>query len=185
MDAAASCSRPTIAPCGSSSCSTSTPVSSGCSEVQQLDDLVRTARYRHNDEFVVAMKEDLAEWLNGIHVGLSLTADDFFEQLETGVILCRHANVVVTNSSSTDQQPKRSEDQTSETAADANQLRASTGCLAGNDGAEMTSAVSPSKQRTAGRCLCMAEYLTKIDATAYEQMRKPKFSCVSKSQNFA
>ena len=38
------------------------------------------------------MKEDLAEWLNAIHSGLALTADDFFDQLETGVVLCRQRN---------------------------------------------------------------------------------------------
>jgi len=37
------------------------------------------------------MKEDLADWFNQLYQ-LSITVDDFFEQLETGVVLCRHAN---------------------------------------------------------------------------------------------
>lgn len=40
------------------------------------------------------MKEDLAEWLNRLYSDLDLTADNFFAQLETGSIICRHANNV-------------------------------------------------------------------------------------------
>jgi len=45
----------------------------------------------HEDEFLYAMKEDLGEWLGalyGVHVG----ADEFFETLETGVLLCHYAS---------------------------------------------------------------------------------------------
>lgn len=40
------------------------------------------------------MKEDLAEWLNRLYSDLDLTIDNFFHQLETGSIICRHANKV-------------------------------------------------------------------------------------------
>lgn len=40
------------------------------------------------------MKEDLAEWLNSIYADLELTPDNFFSSLETGAIICRHANNV-------------------------------------------------------------------------------------------
>lgn len=39
------------------------------------------------------MKEDLAEWLNGLY-DLDITADTFLESLETGCALCRHSNNV-------------------------------------------------------------------------------------------
>lgn len=40
------------------------------------------------------MKEDLAEWLNRLYADLDLTTENFFNQLETGSIICRHANNV-------------------------------------------------------------------------------------------
>ena len=42
-----------------------------------------------------AMKEDLAEWFNTLYQ-LAITVESFFEQLETGVLLCQHANEVHT-----------------------------------------------------------------------------------------
>lgn len=44
--------------------------------------------FRSNEEYLVAMKEDLAEWLNTLYT-IEITADDFLAKLETGVILCR------------------------------------------------------------------------------------------------
>ncbi|KAI2804377.1 Gas2l1p [Blomia tropicalis] len=51
--------------------------------------------FRSNEEYLVAMKEDLAEWLNTLYTGLDMSADNFLNRLETGVILCRHANSVL------------------------------------------------------------------------------------------
>lgn len=45
------------------------------------------------DEYLLAMKEDLADWFSCLH-GLHVDADSFLEVLETGVLLCRHANQV-------------------------------------------------------------------------------------------
>jgi len=39
------------------------------------------------------MKEDLGDWLGGLY-GVDISADEFFEKLETGTLLCRHANAV-------------------------------------------------------------------------------------------
>ncbi|XP_015909292.1 GAS2-like protein pickled eggs [Parasteatoda tepidariorum] len=50
--------------------------------------------FRSHEEYLYAMKEDLAEWLQALY-DLPVTADDFMEQLETGVVLCRHANRVI------------------------------------------------------------------------------------------
>jgi len=50
--------------------------------------------YRTRDEYLYAMKEDLAEWFTALYTEVSLDADCFCEVLETGVLLCRHANEV-------------------------------------------------------------------------------------------
>uniref|UniRef100_A0A671KY79 Growth arrest-specific 2 like 1 n=1 Tax=Sinocyclocheilus anshuiensis TaxID=1608454 RepID=A0A671KY79_9TELE len=46
-----------------------------------------------SEEYLYAMKEDLAEWLNTLY-DLDITADTFMESLETGCALCRHAKNV-------------------------------------------------------------------------------------------
>ncbi|XP_067650040.1 GAS2-like protein 2B [Haliotis asinina] len=47
-----------------------------------------------SDDYLLAMKEDLAEWFHALYK-IDITAENFFEELETGVLLCRHANEVV------------------------------------------------------------------------------------------
>lgn len=49
--------------------------------------------FRSSEEYLYAMKEDLAEWLNTLY-DLDITADSFTEGLGTGCALCRHANNV-------------------------------------------------------------------------------------------
>ncbi|XP_061117835.1 GAS2-like protein 1 [Conger conger] len=49
--------------------------------------------FKSSEEYLYAMKEDLAEWLNTLY-DLDITADTFMESLETGCALCRHANNV-------------------------------------------------------------------------------------------
>ena len=39
------------------------------------------------------MKEDLAEWFNVLY-NMNITVDNFFGEMETGVLLCEHANNV-------------------------------------------------------------------------------------------
>ena len=51
--------------------------------------------YSTKDEYVYAMKEDLAEWLNAMYAKLSLNADNFIEQMKNGVVICEHANAVM------------------------------------------------------------------------------------------
>ncbi|XP_034237555.1 GAS2-like protein pickled eggs [Thrips palmi] len=50
--------------------------------------------FKSSEEYLYAMKEDLAEWLNALYPGLDLGVDNFLDGLETGVLLCKHANAV-------------------------------------------------------------------------------------------
>ncbi|XP_013779181.1 uncharacterized protein LOC106463671 [Limulus polyphemus] len=50
--------------------------------------------FKTSEEYLYAMKEDLAEWLKTLY-DIDITVDDFLERLETGVILCQHANNVL------------------------------------------------------------------------------------------
>ena len=47
-----------------------------------------------NDEYLYAMKEDLADWFACLYK-MHIEAEDFLSVLETGVVLCRHANEVM------------------------------------------------------------------------------------------
>lgn len=49
--------------------------------------------FKSSEEYLYAMKEDLAEWLNTLY-DLDITVDTFMDGLGTGCALCRHANNV-------------------------------------------------------------------------------------------
>ncbi|XP_077168221.1 GAS2-like protein 2 isoform X2 [Paroedura picta] len=49
--------------------------------------------YESSEQYLYAMKEDLAEWLNELY-GLEINVASFLEILETGSVLCGHANHV-------------------------------------------------------------------------------------------
>ncbi|NWX97860.1 GA2L2 protein, partial [Nothoprocta ornata] len=49
--------------------------------------------YKSSEEYLYAMKEDLAEWLKELY-GLDIEAGTFAKALETGAALCAHANSV-------------------------------------------------------------------------------------------
>lgn len=44
--------------------------------------------FKSSEEYLYAMKEDLAEWLNSLY-GIDINVDNFMETLETGIWLCR------------------------------------------------------------------------------------------------
>ncbi|XP_075709136.1 GAS2-like protein 2 [Rhinoderma darwinii] len=55
---------------------------------------VRSIRqYKSSEQYLYAMKEDLAEWLKDLY-NLDITVENFIEVLETGILLCYHANNV-------------------------------------------------------------------------------------------
>ncbi|XP_077164152.1 GAS2-like protein 1 [Paroedura picta] len=49
--------------------------------------------FRSSEEYLYAMKEDLAEWLNTLY-DLDIQVENFMDALETGYDLCQHANNV-------------------------------------------------------------------------------------------
>ncbi|XP_043919559.1 GAS2-like protein 2 [Protopterus annectens] len=49
--------------------------------------------FRSSEDYLFAMKEDLADWLKDHHEA-DISAETFFEALETGSLLCQHANKV-------------------------------------------------------------------------------------------
>nr|XP_003929096.2 GAS2-like protein 2 [Saimiri boliviensis boliviensis] len=49
--------------------------------------------FKSSEQYLEAMKEDLAEWLSGLY-GLDIDPGNFLQELETGSVLCRHANAV-------------------------------------------------------------------------------------------
>ncbi|XP_073654063.1 GAS2-like protein 2 isoform X2 [Tursiops truncatus] len=49
--------------------------------------------FKSSEQYLEAMKEDLAEWLRDLY-GLDIDAANFLQALETGLALCQHANAV-------------------------------------------------------------------------------------------
>lgn len=45
--------------------------------------------FKSSEEYLYAMKEDLAEWLNILYSELEINVDNFMDKLETGVVLCK------------------------------------------------------------------------------------------------
>nr|CAD7426433.1 unnamed protein product [Timema monikensis] len=50
--------------------------------------------FKSSEEYLYAMKEDLAEWLNTLYPELDITVDNFMEKLETGVAICKNEKVM-------------------------------------------------------------------------------------------
>ncbi|XP_072934104.1 GAS2-like protein pickled eggs [Epargyreus clarus] len=50
--------------------------------------------FKSSEEYLYAMKEDLAEWLTVLYPELRINAENFLDRLDTGVALCTHANRV-------------------------------------------------------------------------------------------
>ena len=70
--------------------SPTTPESPGTLLVLQLKPFVA---FKSQDEYLYAMKEDLAEWFTCLYK-IEIGVDNFFDVIDTGVRLCKHANNV-------------------------------------------------------------------------------------------
>ncbi|CAH2093369.1 unnamed protein product [Euphydryas editha] len=51
--------------------------------------------FKSSEEYLYAMKEDLAEWLTVLYPELRINADNFLDRLDTGVALCRSNKIEV------------------------------------------------------------------------------------------
>ncbi|KAF4532457.1 hypothetical protein B566_EDAN003032, partial [Ephemera danica] len=50
----------------------------------------RTLRpFKSSEEYLYAMREDLAEWLNALYPEIAITVDVFMDRLEDGIVLCK------------------------------------------------------------------------------------------------
>lgn len=45
--------------------------------------------FKSSEEYLYAMKEDLAEWLNSLYSDLDINVNNFMDRLDTGVSLCK------------------------------------------------------------------------------------------------
>lgn len=45
--------------------------------------------FKSSEEYLYAMREDLAEWLNTMYPELRINVDNFMDRLDTGVALCK------------------------------------------------------------------------------------------------
>jgi hypothetical protein len=45
--------------------------------------------FKSSEEYLYAMREDLAEWLNTLYPELLINVDNFMDRLDTGVALCK------------------------------------------------------------------------------------------------
>lgn len=45
--------------------------------------------FKSSEEYLYAMREDLAEWMNTMYPELRMNVDNFMDRLDTGVALCK------------------------------------------------------------------------------------------------
>lgn len=50
--------------------------------------------FKSSEEYLYAMREDLAEWLNMLYPELRINTNNFMDRLDTGVALCK-VNIVI------------------------------------------------------------------------------------------
>lgn len=45
--------------------------------------------FKSSEEYLYAMREDLAEWLSTLYPELMINVDNFMDRLDTGIALCK------------------------------------------------------------------------------------------------
>ncbi|OWA52876.1 GAS2-like protein 1 [Hypsibius exemplaris] len=51
--------------------------------------------FSSTEKYLLAVREDLAEWLDSLYPDCGIDAESFFAKLETGVLLCKHINALI------------------------------------------------------------------------------------------
>ena len=51
--------------------------------------------YSEENEYFIAIKEDLCEWLETLYPNVQINSSNFFQKLETGSLLLKHANTIL------------------------------------------------------------------------------------------
>jgi len=54
--------------------------------------------FKSSEEYLYAMKEDLAEWLNMLYPELDINVENFMDRLDTGIALCKVCALVLDSS---------------------------------------------------------------------------------------
>lgn len=52
--------------------------------------------FKSSEEYLYAMREDLAEWLNMLYPELRINTNNFMDRLDTGVALCKVSLTFIT-----------------------------------------------------------------------------------------
>jgi hypothetical protein len=87
-------------------------VSSNGANDKSSDDPMHLMERRHMrsfnraDEYLYAMKEDLAEWLNMLYIEIDIDAENFLGKLETGELLVKETVITPTTKWKTSTQPE-------------------------------------------------------------------------------
>ena len=61
--------------------------------INQLKVMVKESRpyrpFKSSEEYLLALREDLAEWLDDLYPDLHINYVNFWDKLDTGVVLCQ------------------------------------------------------------------------------------------------
>lgn len=53
--------------------------------------------FKSSEEYLYAMREDLAEWLNTLYPELMINVENFMDRLDTGIALCKVGKIFLRN----------------------------------------------------------------------------------------
>jgi growth arrest-specific protein 2 len=70
---------------------------------QKFMDMESIKSYSNTDEYLFAMREDLAERFNSMY-SIDLNAETFIESMENGVLICKHAKQIMKAANDDNQQ---------------------------------------------------------------------------------
>lgn len=63
--------------------------------------------FKSSEEYLYAMREDLAEWLNMLYPELQINVENFMDRLDTGIALCKVSKFTNQNLNFSDTKKKK------------------------------------------------------------------------------